>query len=128
MIPIKTKSADKVRKELLECYGKLGDGDRSTLLSFAQFLASREPQVTTEPVAERPSEPVDISRPENETVVAAIKRLTATYPMLDRKDLLNETSSLMAAHVLQGRKALDVVDELEEIFRHHYDLFLSQKD
>jgi hypothetical protein len=42
-------------------------------------------------------------RPSQESVVAAIKRLSKTYEMLDRGPMLNETSALMSAHVLQGR-------------------------
>ena len=53
-------------------------------------------------------------------MVKAIKRLTATYHMIDRDRLLNETSSLMTAHVIHGRKAAEVIDELEVLFQRHY--------
>jgi hypothetical protein len=55
-----------------------------------------------------------------ETVVAAIRRLSASYPMLDRRRLLNTTSSLMAQHILQGRAAAEVIDQLEQAFLEHY--------
>lgn len=53
-------------------------------------------------------------------LVKAIKRLTATYPMIARDLLLNETSALMSAHVIQGRTAVDIIDELERVFAKHY--------
>jgi hypothetical protein len=37
--------------------------------------------------------------------------------------MLNETSSLMAAHVLNGRPARDVIDDLEALFARHYDAY-----
>ena len=41
------------------------------------------------------SNAVLIPRPETESVIAAIKRLSKTYPMLERKLLFNQTSILM---------------------------------
>jgi hypothetical protein len=55
-----------------------------------------------------------------ETVVMAIKRLTRTYPMLDRRKLIGRTSQLMAEHALQGRAAVEVIDELEMVFERYY--------
>jgi hypothetical protein len=49
-----------------------------------------------------------------------MKRLSATYHMLDKSKLLNETSALMAQHVMQGRPAHEVIDELEVVFELHY--------
>jgi hypothetical protein len=40
--------------------------------------------------------------------------------MLDPGAMLNETSALMAAHVLQGRDAGAVIDDLERLFLAHY--------
>jgi hypothetical protein len=62
-------------------------------------------------------------RPAEESVVAAIKRLRRTYPMLDGGSLLNETSALMAAHVLQGRPAAEVIDALEALFSARFDAY-----
>ena len=52
--------------------------------------------------------------------MAALKRLRRVYAMLDRGVLLHEASALMSAHVLQGRPAVDVIDELEALFARHY--------
>ena len=67
-----------------------------------------------------PPEPVLEPRPAQESVIAAIRRMRRSYPMLDSATMLNDTSTLMSAHVLQGRSAADVIDELEELFAVRY--------
>ncbi|NEV62453.1 hypothetical protein G3446_11220 [Thiorhodococcus minor] len=112
-----TESADERR--LIKRFRKLSAGDRQTLLTLADFLAQRDaPESLGTP--EIIEEPRLMPRPEKETVVGAIKRLSQTYAMLERDALLNETSALMSAHVLQGRGAPEVIDELEALFAHHY--------
>jgi hypothetical protein len=54
-------------------------------------------------------------------VVAAIRRLRRTYPMLDGSAMLTQASSLMAAHVLHGRSAVSVIDELEALFKERFE-------
>jgi len=85
------------------------------LIAFADFLASRRAGAPTE-VAEPTREP----RPTKESVVGAIKRLRRSYPMLDGADLLDETSSAMSAHLMQGVPASEVIDRLEVLFDTHY--------
>lgn len=92
------------------------DAGRAMLLEYAEFLAQRHPR----PVARVPQE---IPRPKSETVVAAIRRLTETFPMLDRAQLLGETSGLLAQHIVHGREAHEVIDELEAMFRRHFTAF-----
>ena len=41
--------------------------------------------------------------------------------MLQRRALLDETSMLMTQHILGGRGAVEIIDELELLFRRHYD-------
>lgn len=101
-------------KRLQRLFAGLDSEGRQMLLEFAEFLASRHGAR-----AEAPA-PVPIARPENETVVAAIQRLSQTYPMLDKRKILNQASALMAQHVMAGREALEVIDELEVIFERHY--------
>jgi hypothetical protein len=96
----------------------LAAAERDTLLAFAEFLAQRGAP-TPEP-HRGPREPIPVPRPSTESVVAAIKRLSKTYAMLDRGPMLNETSALMSAHVLQGRSASEVIDDLEALFARHY--------
>jgi len=107
-------------KRLIELYGRLGEAERATLLAFAEFLVSRMP----EPVAEPPVSqvPLSIPRPEKETVIGAVKRLAATYPMVDREKMLHETAALMTQHMVQGRPAPEVIDDLEQLFKRHYQL------
>jgi len=103
-------------KRLREILDLLPAQQAEQLLEYAEFLAARH--AGTEPEV---SDPLDIPRPNEETVVRAIKRLRETYPMLDPAKLLNETSVLMTQHVMQGRDAVEVIDELEIVFRRHYE-------
>ena len=109
-------SADERR--LLKHLRALGPSERETLLAFADFLVTRAEQSPREPAVAR--EPRPAPRPEQESVVGAIKRLSQSYDMLERDALLHETSALMSAHVLQGRPAGEVIDELEALFDRHY--------
>ncbi len=108
---------------LVKLFRRLGPAERETLLAFAMFLAERASLL---PGDEAPREPSHRPRPENESVVAAIKRLSLTYEMLDRGPMLNETSMLMSAHVLQGRGAAEVIAELESLFERHYQDYLAK--
>jgi hypothetical protein len=111
-------------KQLLKHFKSLAAAERETLLAFAEFLLTR----STEAQASKPiPEPEDIPRPQKETVVAAIKRLSATYPMLDKPELLNETSVLMTQHVMQGRDIVQVIDELEALFRRFYEELVNAR-
>jgi hypothetical protein len=127
-IPIQPKlSAD--QRQLLELYDKLNEQQRQSLLDYATFLSTRtQAGADAKAVESPPAEPLEIPRPREESVVKAIKRLSATYPMLQRELLLDETSSLMMSHVLQGRDAPAVIDDLEILFKRHYQLHLDQKD
>lgn len=110
-------AADEAR--LLELFRRLPAAQAEQLIEFAEFLSMRH---GVEPVATA-IEP--IPRPAQESVVKAIKRLAATYPMLDRRKMLNATATLMAQHVMQGRAAVEVIDELEIVFRRHYEALSS---
>lgn len=109
-------SADERR--LLKRLRTLEPAERETLLAFADFLVERAEPHPREPAVAR--EPRPAPRPEQESVVGAIKRLSHSYDMLERDVLLHETSALMSAHVLQGRSATEVIDELEALFKRHY--------
>jgi len=98
--------------------------DRRTLLRFAEFLASN---AATEAEEAPLLDPDLLPRPAKESVVAAIKRLSLSYHMLDRSVMLNETSTLMAAHVLNGRPAKEVIDELETLFTRYYAKYRDEK-
>jgi hypothetical protein len=108
-------------KKLLKLFAGLPEGERATLLAFAEFLHARSESVP--PAVPRPNE---IPRPAEESVVGALKRLSATYPMLEKAKMLNETSVLMAQHVMQGREAGEVIEELELVFRRHYERLTAE--
>ncbi len=103
-------------RKLLKLFKGLSEDDRHTLLKFAEFLGQRGIPESLEPVPP----PKAIPRPEKETVIAAIKRLSATYPMLDKNVAFQETSALMTQHILHGKETVHVIDELEEVFSRHY--------
>jgi hypothetical protein len=109
-------------RHLMAIYRQLGDDDRRTLLAFAEFLLQRNrfaapPVVPTQ--APLP-EPETLPRPVQESVVAALKRLAKTYPMLDKTEMLSATSDLVARHILEGTGTTEVIDRLEEIFAARY--------
>lgn len=115
------------QQRLLQLFRQLPDSDRQTLLSFAEFLLQRTgPDIPGNLPLNQP--PADIPRPDNESVVAAIRRLSKTFPMLDKDEILHEASALMTAHVMHGRSAVDVIDELEVVFRRHYERVKSPAD
>lgn len=111
-------------KTLIELFRSLDASQRETLAAFAEFLARRSPAPEM-PVAAIEM-PQQIDRPENESVVRAIKRLSATYPMLDRKKLLHQTSNLVTEHVMQGRNAPEVIDDIERIFAEQYEKYKNR--
>lgn len=115
MLPAQPGRKNDPQKRLARLFRQLAPEQQTTLLEFAEFLVSRAPETPREL-----PRPVHQPRPEEESVVKAIRRLSATYPMLDKARMLNQTSSLVAQHVMQGREAREVIDELEIVFETHY--------
>ena len=114
------------QRELLQHYRQLDEQDRDTLRAFAEFLAGRAGEsAAAEPVN---ADPKPIPRPDEESVVAAIRRLSESYFMLDRSELLDQTSELMTAHIIHGRASGDVVDELEALFAQRYAQYRDNND
>ena len=121
VLPPRQLSAE--QRELLQCYDAIDEQDRASLLAFGQFLASRA--TAAEPCESVVAEPRRIPRPDKESVVAAIKRLSSSYFMLDARAMLDDTASLMSGHILQGRRAEQVIDDLEDLFLEHYRRYSS---
>ena len=119
-----TPSLSASERQLLKLFKGLAEEDRATLLKFAEFLEQRATDTSAVEALETPR---DIPRPGKETVIAAIKRLSRTYPMVDKGLMLHDTSALMTQHVLQGKEASQVIDELEELFRRHYQRLESSR-
>ncbi len=118
---------DVTEQQLIGCFRQLEAADRATLLAFAEFLAQRDPAAVpagpapaaaATPAVIPPPEPIE--RPASETVVGALKRLSRTYPMLDKSQMLSATSDLVAQHILQGTAASEAIDALEQVFHEHY--------
>ncbi len=112
--------AQKMSQHLSKIFSELPEAEQKTLLDFAEFLQSRAPQIKFVSLV-----PLQIPRPAEESVVAAIKRLNQTYQMIERSTLLNETSDLMMQHMLRGRAARDIVDELELLFNKRFEVFVE---
>ena len=116
-------------QQLTGYFQQLAAGDQATLLAFAAFLASHSNLLHT--VTVKPPEPVTIPepeiivRPDKESVVGALKRLSKSYPMLDKAEMLGATSDLVATNIMQGSDPVGVIDELEDIFRAHYEQLVS---
>lgn len=109
-------------RQLLELYRLLAPDAQATLLAFAEFLRQRGAPALDMARAEKVEipEPAPIARPERESVVAGLKRLSQTYPMLSKTEMLNATSELVARHIMLGTDPAQVIDQLEDIFREHY--------
>lgn len=125
------------REQLQELFDRLSEQDQRSLVDFAEFLAQRGgsapfpaaysmPAAAPVPKEVVVPEPDSIERPESEKVVSAIKRLSRTYFMLDKTRMLGHTSGLMTQHIMSGRDAVEVIDELEEIFRREYELLKGE--
>ncbi|UCE77329.1 MAG: Crp/Fnr family transcriptional regulator [Gammaproteobacteria bacterium] len=119
---------------ILSVLQQLSAADKAAVHSFAEFLAQRAGRETqTQPQRAAPvpvavPSPEAIPRPDNEKVVAAVKRLSKTYFMLDKTKMLGVTSDLVTQHIVQGRDAADVIDELERLFEAHYRELKQSKD
>jgi hypothetical protein len=110
--------------KLQQIYQGLPSEQQQQLMDYAEFLAERHP-VESAPVD---LQIVDIPRPQQESVVAAIKRLSASYHMVDRSKMLHETSGLVTQHVMQGRDAAAVIDDLELLFKNIYEKQFGKTD
>jgi hypothetical protein len=95
---------------LREIWRRLDGGNRASLIDYAEFLLARQ----------APPTPTLLPRSPEETVVQAIRRLNASYPMLKRHSLAARVEDLLAAHMVDGRPAAEVIDELEQFYAEQY--------
>mgnify|MGYP000495126701 CR=1 FL=1 len=112
---------NKSEKTLIKYYDSLASDEREMLLTFAEFLAGRS--INNQTI----QEPVRIDRPAEESIIAAIKRLSATYSMIDKSKLLSEVSDKVTGHVVHGKELSEVIDEMEEFFKQEYEQYVSEK-
>lgn len=106
-------TGDERRQALLAAFEQLDVSRQDRLLEFAATLGKDDD--ATVPVVMCP-EP----RPADESVVAAIRRLTRVYPAAERRRLMGPVSMLMAQHVLHGRATVEIIDELELVFERQH--------
>ena len=112
---------NKSEKTLIKYYDSLASDEREMLLTFAEFLAGRS--INNQTI----QEPVLIDRPAEESIIAAIKRLSTTYSMIDKSKLLSEVSDKVTGHVVHGQALSKVIDELEVFFKQEYEQYVSEK-
>lgn len=113
---------------MLRLFSRLDTSRQASLRAFAGFLYEQQSSEEQRDTAVSPTQvPADILRPDEESVVAAMRRLTRTFPMIDRDALLDKATSLMTSHMLQGKPAAQVIDELDALFREHYQRYLNQQ-
>ena len=105
----------KSSQDLIDLYEAMDDSRRKSLSDFADFLYAQ-----AEPLSKEIQPPDDVPRPEQETVVGAIKRLKATYHMVGSMSVFSEASALMTDHMVKGRDVAEVIDEMEALFEDAY--------
>lgn len=113
-----TKGSCDPLTQLTQLIDQIDPDQHHQLIEYAEFLASRYPAPVENDTAV--AVPLLIPRPTEESVVAAIKRLSASYFMIDRSKMLHETAALMSQHVMQGRAAQEVIDDVELLFQRYY--------
>jgi hypothetical protein len=124
MFPAMPAQANKHERKLIKIFKSLDDSNKEAFMAFGEFLLSRFDNLNTKTREDNQDavsmEPVDIPRPEGESVIKAIKRLSATYPMVDKENILHPISDLMTSHMISGRAAPEVIDDLQEVFLNEY--------
>ena len=126
MFPAMPPQANKQERKVIKLFKSLDASNKEAFLAFGEFLQSRASNLSTNDSDDAVSKPVDIPRPEEESVIKAIKRLSATYPMVDKENILHPISDLMTSHMISGRTAPDVIDDLQEVFFNEYKLLKDE--
>jgi len=113
----------KSSQQLINLYEYMDEESRQSLSDFADFLYNR-----SGPVVKEILPPEDIPRPQQETVVGAIKRLKLTYHMVESMAVFSSASSLMTEHMIKGRDVNEVIDEMETLFADAYKKMLQDNE
>jgi len=114
----------KLEDTILKSLRQLPEAQQQVLADYAEFLCQRY-AIEEDSVAQIP---LDIPRPQEESVVKAIKRLSKTYPMLDSKELFEKTSSLMMRNLMHGEGNSVLIDEMEVYFEQTYLVYSNARD
>ena len=108
---------------LVDLYEAMDEKRKISLCDFADFLYAQ-----ADPVSKEVPRPEDIPRPEKETVVGAVKRLKATFHMVESMIVFSDASALMTDHMVKGRDVVEVIDEMEILFENAYQKLLQDKE
>ena len=108
-------------KALADLFNTLDNNRQQSLFDYAEFLQTKGGNMQQDI-----GEPVEVPRAENETVVGAIKRLKQTYPMIDSMEVFAVASNLMTEHMVQGRDAEEVINQIEVLFEDTYKKLLRE--
>lgn len=107
--------------ELQAIFAQLDAAAQRNVVAFAEFLLGKQQMCATDAVVESFSAPLLIEPVADESVVAALRRLTHSYKMLDNRALLAHAVDIMNGFVLQGRDRVVVIRELEALFQREYE-------
>jgi len=120
---ISKSSKTKSSQQLIKLYESMDAERQQSLSEFADFLYERYGPAVKEILP-----PEEIPRPEQETVVGAIKRLKSTYHMIESMSVFSSASSLMTEHMINGRDVNEVIDEMEKLFADAYQKLLQDNE
>ena len=109
--------SDDIEQALLKAFGRMTPSAQCTLVDFADYL-SRRHSVAAPSISQQP---LQVPRPVEESVIAAIQRLAKTYPMIDSDNVFSAATTLMTRHVMGQQATVEVIDELEAMFKARYD-------
>ena len=122
-IPSMQGKGSREERILCKIYKDLDVNHRHTLITFANFLVEQQTQDKNNTIDEKLAlEPLDLPRPKKESVIKGVRRLTASYPMIDTDTMFDSISKLMTSHIMEGRSAESVIDDLQELFAQQYAL------
>lgn len=124
-IPSMPRKRGREERVLYKIYKNLDSNNQQTLITFANFLAEQQSQEKSNTLAVNTTQnvqPLGLPRPQQESVIKGIRRLTKNYPMLDTDSMFDNISQLMTAHIMEGRSAKNVIDDLETLFAQQYAL------
>lgn len=108
-------STVKNNQDLIDLYEAMDDERKKSLSDFADFLYAQ-----ADPVSKVIPQPEANARPGKETVVGAVKRLKAQYFMIESMKVFSAASALMTDHMVKGRDAVEVIDDMEVLFAKAY--------
>ncbi len=108
---------------LIDLYESMDDERKRSLCDFADFLYAK-----ADPVSKEVPAPEDVPRPQEETVVGAVKRLKIKYHMVESMTVFSAASELMTDHMVKGRDVIEVIDEMEILFEDAYSKLLENKE